>query len=366
MKLHEIVEKICDTLPIDTVSEQDNVGLIVGNYDAECEKVTLAYELNRGTLDEAIGENSDLLITYHTPLFRATKNFTTSARDPNLIFEAACAGINVFAVHTALDVIRDGLNFDLAARLGLTNIEFLSPLKGRLVKIAVFVPASHSDRVREALCEAGAGRIGGYSDCSFAAPGSGTFKPGLSTSPYVGESGKFEKVDELRLETIIPKVFAGRAIAEMLKVHPYEEPAYDIYPLSNVSSNCGFGAVGELEEPATLEEFLIRVKSALDLETVRISHTLNGRIRKVALCAGSGVSFYGEAIRKDADIFITGDVKHHDFREAGTRRTVLVDVTHLASEKFVAEVMVRLLKKVFSEDVAVAASGLKPANAISV
>ena len=191
MKLREIVKKINDILPIESVSEQDNVGLIVGNYDDDCEKMTLAYELNNTVVNEALESHSNLIVTYHTPLFHAKKSFTSSTSKPDPLFEGARAGVNVFAVHTALDITRDGLNFDLARRIGLKDVTFLSPLKNRLFKITVFVPTSHLEIVRETMSRAGAGRIGNYSDCSFTASGKGTFTPHDGASPYIGEKGKF-------------------------------------------------------------------------------------------------------------------------------------------------------------------------------
>ena len=294
------------------------------------------------------------------------KSFTSSISKPDVLFEAMRCGVNVFAVHTALDAVREGLNFDLAARLGLMNITFLSSIKNILYKIIVFVPASHLDKVREAMSKAGAGKIGNYSGCSFTMDGKGSFLPNEMASPYVGQSGKLERVDEARLEMVVGKSVVGPVVNEMLKAHPYEEVAYDIYPLLNNSIDFGFGAIGELDAAVTLGEFISRLKRIIGLDSIKVSYASDMKIKKVALCAGSGISFYSDAVRKDADLFITGDVKHHDFREAKIQRTILADATHLGSEKFVPEVMYRVLKKIFTDTITIETSKLRTINAITI
>jgi dinuclear metal center YbgI/SA1388 family protein len=366
MKLQEIVKEIYDNLPIKLVSDGDNVGLVAGNYDDECEKMTVAYELNNGVLDEVLQNHSNLLVTYHTPLFRPTKSFTSSNLKPNPLFEAARAGVNVLAVHTALDVMRDGLNFDLAARLGLKNIRLLSPLKDMIYKIVVFVPQSHLDKVRKAMSEAGAGRIGNYFECSFASDGKGTFVPDEEASPYIGQPGKFESVDEARLEMVVEKSLVAAVVNEMLKAHPYEEAAYDIYPLVNGSVNYGFGAIGELNEPVQLKIFIDRVKKLVGLDSVKASHMPEMRIRKAALCAGSGIPFYDDAVKSGADVFITGDVKHHDFRKAQSCPAVLVDATHHGTEKFAAKVMLKIMNRIFRDKINIGISKYSHENFITV
>ncbi len=347
MKLQEVVKKIYDNLPIAIVADQDNVGLMVGNYDDECEKMTIAYELSNGVLDEALQNKSNLVVTYHTPLFHPAKSFVSSRLKPNTLFEAARSGINVFAVHTALDVMRKGLNFDVAARLGLKDIRFLSPLKNTVYKIVVFVPRSHLDDVRRAMAHAGAGVIGNYGECSFISDGTGSFMPNEDASPYVGQAGNLESVDEVRLEMVVERCFVGPVVKEMLEAHPYEEAAYDVYPVVNDSVNFGFGAIGELGEMVQLREYIDFVKRVLGLDIVKASHMPDAKIEKIALCAGSGVSFYGDAVKSGADVFITGDVKHHDFCEAQANRTVLIDATHHGTERFAPDVILKIMEEVF-------------------
>ena len=349
MKLSEVVKKIKERLPIELVADQDNVGLISGDLDDDCGKMTVAYELNGDVLEEAANSGSNLIVTYHTPLYRPTRSFTTSNSSPDCLFQATRRSINVFTVHTALDVVRDGMNFDLASRLGLKNIRYLSPLTDTLRKIVVFVPQDHIDKVRSAMSKNGAGVIGNYSECAFASEGEGSFLPGEGSVPYVGTPGKPERTSEQRLEMVVDKVSLGRVVQAMLKAHPYEEVAYDVYPILNTSSNFGFGAIGELEEEVPAEKFLERVKNVLGQPFLKISRLSDAKIKRVAVCAGSGVPFYKDAVREGADIFITGDVKHHDFRESRTRPTVLADATHHGTERFAAEVLQRIMKEMFKD-----------------
>jgi dinuclear metal center YbgI/SA1388 family protein len=353
MNLEEVVKKIKERLPVELVADRDNVGLIVGDYDDECGTMIVAYELDSGVIEEARDTGSNLVVTYHTPLFRPMNSFTSSKSRPEPLFHAARSRLNVFAVHTGLDVTGDGLNFDLASRLGLSGVTTLSPLSNTLYKVVVFVPADHLEKVRAAMARSGAGRIGNYTECSFSAEGEGSFVPGEGSSPYVGSTGKIEKTTESRLEMVVDKPLTGRVIEAMVKAHPYEEVAYDIYPLVNESVNYGFGAIGTLEEPLPVRRFLERVKKLLALPSLRVSHLPDSSVRKVALCAGSGVSFYRDAVRKGADIFITGDVKHHDFREARLGHTILADATHRGTEKFAAELLHGILKQTFENRVVV-------------
>ncbi len=366
MNVREVVEKIGERLPIELVSNQDNVGLVLGNYDDECDKMLIAYELNEEVVDEAVRSGFGLVTTYHTPLFRPTKSFTSSQSFPDPLLGAARSRLNVLAVHTALDIVKDGLNLDLALRLGLKNVKFLSPIKDTLYKIVVFVPKSHSDLVRAAMAQAGAGRIGDYSECAFSVEGTGNFIPGADASPYVGEAGKLEDVEEVRIEMLTDRSVLGRVVRGMLKVHPYEEVAYDVYPLANESANYGFGAIGELDSPVSLTEYLDSVKSVIGLKSMNVSHLPETKVKKVALCAGAGMPFYNDAVRKGADVFITGDVRHHDFRVARSHATVLADATHHGTERFAPELLLQILKETFQDIISIDVSKYSCASAVTV
>ncbi|MCL5267184.1 MAG: Nif3-like dinuclear metal center hexameric protein [Bacteroidetes bacterium] len=366
MRIREIVNAISEKLPIDIVSGQDNVGLIIGNYDDDCDKMTVAYELNTDVLNEALRAGANLIVTYHTPLFKPAKSFTSSRRYPDPLLEASRSRMNILAVHTALDVVKTGLNFDLARKIGLNNIQFLSPLPDTLVKVVVYVPASHAEEVRLAMSQAGGGRIGDYYDCSFSLEGNGTFLPGKDATPYIGTANKKETVEETRLEMLVEKPLVGNVIRKMLEGHPYEEVAYDIYPLANDSPNFGFGAIGELDGPTPIRDFLESIKRLLEVETLRVSHLPDVKTQRVSVCAGAGVPFYKDAVRKQADVYLTGDVKHHDFREARSSSAVLVDATHSGTEKFATGLIYEILGETFKDKAVIGLSKHQEQNALIV
>lgn len=366
MRVREVVKAIGERLPVDLVSGQDNVGLIVGNYDDECEKLMIAYELDADVISEASTAGSNFIVTYHTPLFKPAKSLVSSHARPDYLLEASRCGLNVFAVHTALDVVKAGLNFDLAKRIGLNGIKFLAPLSNTLYKLVVFVPAPNLEAVKRAMAESGAGRIGNYSECSFSSNGKGTFLPGEGASPYIGAVNKREVVEEARLEMLVEKNLLSRVLRTMFDAHPYEEVAYDVYPLVNESPNFGFGAVGELEEPRSITDFVAAVKNLLGIEHVKLSHLPDKKIKKVTVCAGAGVPFYNDAVREGADIFLTGDVKHHDFRAAHLTSTILADATHIGTEKFAANLIHEIIGGVFEDRTAVRLSKHQHQNAVFV
>ncbi len=364
MTIGDAVSLIGSSLPIELMADKDNVGLIAGNYDDECGRISVTYELNREVINEAVRNQVDLLVTYHTPIYRAVKSLTTSISHPNSLLEAVRSKLSVFAIHTALDVVKGGLNFDLAERLNLKRLRFLSPLRDTLFKVVVFVPESHAELVRQEMSAAGAGRIGNYSNCSFSVDGGGTFLAGEATSPFVGEMGKLEFVNETRIEFVVEKHLLNAVLNAMLDAHPYEEVAYDIYQVGNLSSNLGFGVVGELEKPEGIREFLTRLKNRLQLDFVKLSRFPNDKVTTIALCAGAGYAYYSDAVKARADVFITGDIKHHDFREAQLHSTVLVDATHQGTERFVQELMHRLIGKIFEGKAEVESSEQRLENAL--
>ncbi len=366
MKVREVVKAISERLPVDLVSGQDNVGLIIGNYDDECEKIMVAYELDADVISEASTSGSNFVVTYHTPLFKPAKSFISSHAHPDYLLEASRCGLNVFAVHTALDVVKAGLNVDLAKRIGLRGIKLLAPLSGTLYKIVVYVPVANLEEVKRAMFGSGAGRIGNYSECSFSSNGKGTFLPGEDASPYIGTVDRREIVQETRLEMLVEKSLLGHVLKSMLDAHPYEEVAYDVYPLVNESPNFGFGAIGELEEPRPITDFLAGIKVLLGIEHVKLSHLPDKKIKRVAVCAGSGVPFYKDALREGADIFLTGDVKHHDFRAAQQGPTILADATHIGTERFATHLIHRIVSGAFEGSIVVGLSKHQHQNAVFV
>ncbi|HEY9164916.1 MAG TPA: Nif3-like dinuclear metal center hexameric protein [Candidatus Kryptonia bacterium] len=366
MNLRDVIKTISEKFPIELVSENDNVGLICGDYEDECSKMTVAYELNDRTLKEAGDLGSNLVVTYHTPIFKPVRNLTSSRENFNPVLRAARMSINVFTIHTALDVMHGGINWDFAERFGFKDTKFLSPLRSTLYKLVVFVPASHLESVRKAISLSGGGRIGDYSECSFDVAGNGTFIPGSASNPFVGTRGKRESVEEERVEVVVEKQFLGRVIKGMVDAHPYEEVAYDVYPLVNESPNYGYGIVGNLEHPMDVNLFLGTVKRILSQPFVRVSHMSETEVTRVAFCAGSGMGFYGDAVGEGADIFVTGDVRHHDFRTARSGKMVLVDASHSGTERYAPALIQKALKELFTDKVDVTLARSQEDNAVIV
>ncbi|RYD04152.1 hypothetical protein N752_16370 [Desulforamulus aquiferis] len=246
------------------------------------------------------------------------------------------ANIGVYAAHTNLDSSAWGVNSLLAERIGLSNSSVLYPAVGEsFSKLVVFIPSEQVEKVTQAICGAGAGWIGNYSDCTFQVKGTGTFCPQEGTDPYLGEQGKLEKVEEIRLETIIPTSLKKLVIKEMLEAHPYEEVAYDLYPLENKTNQQGLGRVGELKEAISFADFILGCKASLGLSTVRVGGNMWKNICRVAVCGGSGAEMWQAALAAGADVYVTGDIKYHTAQDMLAAGLNFIDAGHFATEHLI-------------------------------
>jgi hypothetical protein len=254
--------------------------------------------------------------------------------------------IAIYAAHTNLDSIMGGVNSKICEKIGLTNVSILAPAKEQLLKLVTFIPEDHLDKVRDAMFEAGAGTIGKYDKCSFSANGSGTFRGGEEANPYIGEIGEFHFEKEVRFETILPRHSKNKIINVLLKTHPYEEVAYDIYPLENNLPEVGAGMIGELPGAENEIDFLSRLLEIFGCKSIRHTYLLGKPIRKVAVCGGSGSFLLSSAIAAGADIFVTADMKYHDFFDA-EEKIVVADIGHYESEQFTKELFYEILIKKF-------------------
>jgi len=320
--------------PAQFAEDWDNVGLQVGDPLARVERVLVCLDPTREALAQASELKVQAIISHHPLIFKPLRQLTPTNTTGRLVWEAVRDGIAIFAVHTNLDRARPGLNDWLADRLQLQTCQ---PLQlgqaGELTKLVVFVPEGHQDQVSEALFAAGAGRIGNYDRCSFRSAGTGTFRGGAGTEPFLGRPGETEQADELRLETIVAREHLARVTRALLKSHPYEEVAFDLIPLENQRGDIGLGRIGPLAEATTLAAFAGQVKQALGCQTLRWTGQADQRVAKVALCGGSGASLLQEAVRQGADVLVTGDVKYHDARSALEQGIGLVDAGHFATEQ---------------------------------
>lgn len=343
------LEKLLDSIaPKKLAWEKDNVGLQIGSYDKPVNKILLTLDLTEEVIEECISKNIDLIISHHPLFFVPLKNIHTSDARGKLIFKLIENGISLTSVHTNLDFTQYGVSYALAEKLELKNIRVLKPAESMLKKIVVFVPTDYTEKITEAMTLAGAGKIGEYDYCSYRTSGIGTFKGGKQTQPFIGTPGELEKVEEIRLEMIVPNWKLSDVINAMLRLHPYEEPAYDIYPLDNKFSEYGAGAIGMYENPMSTKKFLQLVKEKLECEVLKFVEGVQDKIKTIAVCGGSGSSLIQEAIESRADAFVTGDVSYHQFQHY-KGKILLVDAGHFETEFNILEKFAEILKNKLAE-----------------
>ncbi|WHX99343.1 Nif3-like dinuclear metal center hexameric protein [Neobacillus sp. DY30] len=345
---HEIIQLFEKFSPKGLAMEDDKIGLQIGRLNKKIDKVMIALDVLEEVIDEAIEKNVQLIIAHHPPIFRPLKNVITDTVQGRMIEKLLKHDIAVYAAHTNLDVAKGGVNDLLAEALGLENPEVLVPTyETKLKKLIVFTPISHAEEIRRVLGGIGAGFIGNYSHCSFSTDGSGRFLPGENTSPYIGQRGQLEVVDEVRIETIVPEQLLKRAITAMIKAHPYEEVAYDVYPVENKGEVLGLGRVGTVKE-MTLGEFAESVKQALEVDKVRVVGDLSSRVKKVAVLGGDGNKYFMSAKFKGADVYITGDIYYHTAHDAMMQGLNMIDPGHNV-EKVMKKGVTNILSKMCKE-----------------
>lgn len=316
----------------------DNIGLLCGCPSDPVTGVVAALDVTRESVELAATSGAQMVVAHHPLLFRPLSSLAQGTRVTDTLALAQRYGVAVFAAHTNLDIAPGGVNDMLASRLGLTHLRGLH-VSGReeLYKLAVYVPATHAEAVRAALGEADAGHIGNYSHCSFSVDGEGRFLPEKGTRPYIGTAGQIETVAEQRIETVVTRRRLDETIAAMLAAHPYEEPAYDVYPLARPGRAVMLGKVGEWDTPCDGAEALQRVKDRLGIPVLRYAGDTDRTVRTVALCSGSGMEFYRDALAAGADLYVTGDVRYHDAQDAAAEGLLVADGHHFYTEQMIAE-----------------------------
>ncbi len=343
--IQDLVGLLNRLYPPGLAEDWDNVGLHVGDPGQVVQRVMVALDPTMETVEAAVESDCQALITHHPLIFHPLKKVVPTGETGRLLFKAIQNQLAVVVAHTNLDRAKDGLNDWLALRLGLVNVKPLEEYKSELLKLVVYVPVDFEEEVAEALFATGAGHVGAYDNCSFRVSGRGTFRPGPGTAPFIGETGKQERVEEVRLETIIPRENQHRIIRKLLQVHPYEEVAYDLLPLDNSRADLGLGRIGKLAEKTTLESFAGHTKEMLETPELRVVGDMDRVIEKVAVCGGSGASLFGEAVRQGADLFVTGDLKYHEARSAESQAMAVIDAGHFHTEKWMVPNLVARLKK---------------------
>lgn len=345
--LGSIVDVLESVAPLAFQESYDNSGLITGNRQQKVSAVLLCVDITTETLDEAIEKNCQLIISHHPPVFTALKKFSGSSPSEQIIVKAIENRIAIYSMHTNLDNYLHGMNAILCRKLGLRPLEILQPKEDMLCKLVTFCPTEHASNVREALFEAGAGHIGNYDSCSFNLQGEGTFRGNENTHPFVGQKGHLHTEPETRIETIFPSHLQKNVICALLTSHPYEEVAYDIYPLKNAFQQVGAGCLAQFDSPLSEEEFLKHIQKSLHIPVLRHSPLKGKPIQKVAICSGSGGFLLPMVLARKVDAYITSDLKYHDFQQA-YQQVLLIDAGHYETEQFATEIVGDLLKEKFS------------------
>jgi dinuclear metal center YbgI/SA1388 family protein len=330
-------------------ADWDNVGLLLGDDTAAVQRIITCLTVTPPVVAEAVAERVNLIVAHHPILFRGAKRLSMATPDGRLVWPLARAGVAVYSPHTAFDNTAGGINDSLARRLGLTGVR---PLRARAgeprCKIVVFVPASDLAKVSDALFAAGAGVIGQYEECSFRLPGTGTFFGTDSTNPTVGQKGRREDVSEWRLEVVCPEAKLAGALTAMRAAHSYEEPAFDVYPLKGVPGNSGEGRLGDLGGPTSLAEFAARVKQELKAGGVQVVGDSARAVHRIAIACGAAGEFLGDAAKAKADVFLTGEMRFHDYLSAQDRGIALVLPGHYATERPAVEELADRLQGEFA------------------
>ncbi|MBS4209089.1 Nif3-like dinuclear metal center hexameric protein [Bacillus sp. FJAT-50079] len=326
---YEVIQLFEEFSPKKYALDGDPIGLQIGTLNKPVEHVLIALDVSEEVVLEAIEKNVDLIIAHHPLIFRPLKKITTDQFAGRIVEMLIKHDIAVYAAHTNLDVANGGVNDMLANALQLNNVSVLVPTyEEKLKKLVVYVPEANAKDILQALGEAGAGAIGEYSHCSFTTNGVGRFLPGENTNPHIGKAGKLEEVSEVKIETIYPDHLERKVVAAILKAHPYEEPAYDLYSLDMKGEELGLGRIGELEQEMTLEAFALFAKEALDSGGVRVIGNLQDKVKKVAVLGGDGNKYYGHAKFKGADVYVTGDIYYHTAHDALNAGLNMVDPGH--------------------------------------
>jgi len=346
MKIREVIESLENFASPSLQEDYDNAGLLTGNDDVDCTGILVSLDATTVVVDEAVKRNCNLVISHHPIIFSGLKRITGKSYVQKTVINAIKNDIALYAIHTNLDNIITGVNGRIAEMLDLKNVSILSSKDNQLKKLFTFVPLDEADKVRQAIFEAGGGHIGNYNECSFNVEGTGTFKGNPNTNPFVGKAGDLHKENEIKIEVIFPAWLERGIKKSLLSTHPYEEVAYDIIKLDNKFSLTGSGVIGELKESMKENIFLEKLKNTFNLKIIRHTDFLDKPINNVAVCGGAGSFLISSALAAKADIFITSDVKYHEFFDANGEM-IIADIGHFESEQFTINLLQEFLEQKF-------------------
>lgn len=347
MRIKEVIQYLEDLAPLDLQESYDNCGLIVGDADRDITKIMISLDCTEAIVQEAIDKGCNLIISHHPIVFKGLKKLNGKNYVERTVIKAIEHKVALYAIHTNLDNVIGGVNSKIADKLGLVNQAILESKGAILRKMVVFVPRSHVEEVRQALFDAGAGKIGkNYDQCSFNSVGYGSFRPLDGAEPHIGEIGLQERVEETRIEVIYMRSIERKLLLALYEAHPYEEIAYDLFDLQNTVGEIGAGMIGNLAEPMSELDFLAYLKQNLKLNVIRHTALLGKKVSRVAVCGGAGGFLLQAAKRSGADFFVTADYKYHEFFDAEDE-IVIADTGHFESEQFTQELLYDIITKKF-------------------
>ena len=344
MKIKQILTILEEMAPLAYAEDFDNVGLLVGNQDNVATGVLVCHDALENVIDEAIAKNCNLVVCFHPILFSGLKKITGKNYVERAVIKAIKNDIAIYAVHTALDNHKDGVNKILCDALGLNNTKVLVPKQNFIQKLITYTTPENANKVRNALFEAGAGTIGNYDNCSFNSDGFSTYQGNENSNPVIGTKGELTQTDEIKIEVTFEKHLQSKILKALFSNHVYEEVAYEIYELQNQHQNIGLGMIGSLETPMSETEFLTFVKDKMQCGSIRHSAFLNKNISKVAVLGGSGSYAIKNAIQAGADVYLTADLKYHNFYES-ENQILIADIGHFESERYTKNYIVDFLKE---------------------
>ncbi len=347
MKISQVIHSLEQLAPPSYQEAYDNSRLLTGDSNVTLTAALITLDCTEVIVQEAIDNNCNLIIAHHPIVFSGLKSLTGKNYVERTIIKAIKNDICIYAIHTNLDNVMNGVNRKICNIIGLQDLKILAPKKNTLLKLVTFIPNENAQEVLDKLYEVGAGEIGNYSNCSFSTGGEGSFKPNNNANPHIGKNNQIEQVNETRVELMLPAYLEHSVIATLKNVHPYEEVAYYINKLNNTNQEIGAGMYGELQEPMDSKLFMDKLKSDFNLKIIKHTHIHKKEVKRIAVCGGSGSFLLSDAKRINADVYITADFKYHEYFDA-ENQIIIMDIGHYESEVFTKELIYDFLNEKFT------------------
>ena len=344
MKIKEIITLLDEFAPLAYAEDFDNTGLLVGDQEATVTGILVTLDTLEAVVEEAIEKKCNLIVSFHPIVFKGLKKLTGATYVERVVQKAIKNDIHIFAIHTALDNSFEGVNAQICNTLELVHKKILVPQKQTIKKLTTYAPPQAVDSIKKALFSVGGGTIGNYQECSFTSLGTATFKGNEHSNPVVGKKGVTQTASELMIAMTFPKHLEKNILSALFDSHPYEEVAYEVTTLENTNQHIGMGMIAELENPMSEDAFLMYLKEKMNTQCIRHSKKTNKTIKKIAVLGGSGSFAISDAIAQGADVYVTSDLKYHDFYTA-ENKIILADIGHYESEQYTKELLHTYLTK---------------------